>query len=76
MKFSEFPYERVKLDRVTEEGKEIIRAAAQAKSGEEQYELHEKFNRLQEHVRRSLPELAQHKVSPATNLSQGLHLIS
>ena len=54
MKFSEFPYERVNLDQVTEEGKEIIRSAAQAKSGEEQYELHEKFNRLQEHVRTSV----------------------
>ena len=54
MKFSEFPYSRVNLDQVMTEGREIIQAAARAKSGEEQLALHEKFNRLQEHVRTSM----------------------
>lgn len=51
MKFSEFPYKRADLDRAIEKGREIIQAAARAKSGEEQYALHEKFNELLGHVR-------------------------
>lgn len=51
MKFSEMPYSRIRMDEALTEGKKIVELAGQAKSGQEQLELHEKFYRLVDHVR-------------------------
>ena len=51
MKFSEMPYSRVDFPAVIAQGKEIIQKASQAKSGEEQFELHQEFNKLMDHVK-------------------------
>ena len=51
MKFSEMPYSRVDFPAVIAQGKEIIQRASQAKSGEEQFELHQEFNKLMDHVK-------------------------
>ena len=50
MKFSEMPYSRVDFPAVLAQGKEIISRASQAKSGEEQFEIHQEFNKLVDHV--------------------------
>ena len=51
MKFSEMPYSRVDFPAVIAQGKEIIQKASQANSGEEQFELHQEFNKLMHHVK-------------------------
>ena len=51
MKFSEMPYSRVDFPAVIAQGKEIIKRASQAKSGEEQLAIHQEFNDLGDHVR-------------------------
>lgn len=51
MKFSEFPYSRVDLDKTIEEGKKLIRQAEKAASGEVQWTVHQNFCMLQGHVR-------------------------
>ena len=50
MKFSEMPYNRVDFPAVIAQGKEIIQRASQAKSGEEQFEIHQEFYKLLDHV--------------------------
>ena len=50
MKFSEMPYTRVDIPAAIEEGKALIERAANAKSGEEQFEIHQEFNKLTDHV--------------------------
>ena len=50
MKFSEMPYSRVDFPAVIAP-QEIIQKASQAKSGEEQFELHQEFNKLMDHVK-------------------------
>lgn len=50
MKFSEMPYSRVNVDEAIAEGEKLIRQAAQAKSGEEQYEIHRQFYQLYDHI--------------------------
>jgi len=51
MKFSEFPYERIDLEGAIREGKTLVEQARAAKSGEEQYEVHEQMGKLLNHVR-------------------------
>lgn len=51
MKFSEFPYSRVDLDKAIEEGRKLIRQAEKAASGEVQWAVHQNFCMLQGHVR-------------------------
>ena len=51
MKFSEIPYTRVDLDRAVSEGKRLVERAMAAKSGPEQVQIHQEFNRLCGHVR-------------------------
>ena len=51
MKFSEMPYSRVDFPAVIAQAEEIIQRASQAKSGEEQFEIHQEFNKLMDHVR-------------------------
>ena len=43
MKFQDMPYQRVALEEVKKEGKALIEALKQAKSGEEQFEIHKKY---------------------------------
>ena len=48
MKFSEMPYKRIDMEEVEKEYKSIIERTKNAKSGEEQFEIHReyyKFNR-------------------------------
>ena len=51
MKFSEMPYTRVDFPAVIAQAQEIIQRASSAKSGEEQFEIHQEFNKLMDHVR-------------------------
>ena len=46
MKFSEMPYTRVDFPAVIAQAQEIIQRASSAKSGEEQFEIHQEFNKL------------------------------
>lgn len=50
MKFSEMPYERVDFKRVGEELKGLTKELEQAKSGEEQFEIHKRFYKLNDRV--------------------------
>lgn len=50
MKFSEMPYTRVDISAAIDEGKILIEKAANAKSGEEQFEIHQEFNKFTDHV--------------------------
>lgn len=50
MKFSEMPYTRVDIPAVMEQGKQLIDQASHAGSGEEQFEIHQNFNQLLNHV--------------------------
>ena len=49
MKFSEMPYTRVDFPAVIAQAQEIIQRASSAKSGEEQFEIHQEFNKLMDH---------------------------
>ncbi len=55
MKFSEMPYTRVDFPAVIAQAQEIIQRASSAKSGEEQFEIHQEFNKLMDHVRPFTP---------------------
>ncbi len=46
MKFSEFPYERLDMDKVKAFFEELIRDSKNAKSGEEQFDLHMKYYKM------------------------------
>ncbi|MCR4903986.1 MAG: M3 family oligoendopeptidase [Butyrivibrio sp.] len=50
MKFNEMPYTRVDMDKVAEEFKQLEEALDNAKSGEEQFEVHKKFYELTNHA--------------------------
>lgn len=50
MKFKDMPYERVDFDKVTEQMNTLIRELDEAKSGEEQFAVHQKFYRLSDEV--------------------------
>lgn len=51
MKFSEMPYERVKLEESIRKGEELVRRAKEASGPREQIQIHEEFNKLCSHVR-------------------------
>ncbi len=50
MKFSQMPYERISLDAVTKEFTEILNAFKNAKSGEEQFQIHQNYYRLTDKI--------------------------
>ncbi|WMC94272.1 M3 family oligoendopeptidase [Kineothrix sp. MB12-C1] len=50
MKFKDMPYERVKYEEVEKEFQQVIEELKQAKSGEEQFEVHEKFYALSNRI--------------------------
>lgn len=50
MKFSEMPYKRVDMTAVMEQGRALIEKASHAENGEEQFAIHQEFNKLMEHV--------------------------
>ena len=43
MRFEDMPYERIDFAKVQEEMEELIRELEAAKSGEEQFEVHQKY---------------------------------
>lgn len=51
MKFSDMPYERVDFEKVGKELDELIRELGEAKSGEEQFAVHQRYYTLTDHVR-------------------------
>ena len=50
MKFQDMPYERIDFAKVQEEMGELIRELEAAKSGEEQFEVHQKYYALTDRV--------------------------
>ena len=46
MKFKDMPYTRVDFEQVKEELKQLMEALKAAKDGEEQFEIHKKFYKL------------------------------
>ena len=50
MKFSDMPYERVDFDQVGKELAGLIRELEEAKSGEEQFAVHQRYYKLTDHV--------------------------
>lgn len=50
MKFSEFPYERVDFEKVEQEMKGLMEEFEQARDGEEQFAVHQKFYALNDRV--------------------------
>ena len=50
MKFQDMPYERIDFAKVQEEMGELIRELDAAKSGEEQFEVHQKYYALTDRV--------------------------
>ena len=57
MKFSEMPYKRIKMEEVEKEYKSIIERTKNAKSGEEQFEIHREYYRFTADIQTSM-ELA------------------
>ena len=50
MKFKDMPYERIDFNRAEQELKTLISQMQEAKSGEEQFALHQKFYKLNDRV--------------------------
>ena len=50
MKFHEMPYERVQLPDVTHAYEELIKELQAAKSGEEQFVVHQRYYEMRGHV--------------------------
>ena len=50
MKFHEMPYERVQLPDVTHAYEELIKELQEAKSGEEQFAVHQRYYEMRGHV--------------------------
>lgn len=50
MKFSEMPYVRADIPAIIAEGKNLIEKAAHAQSGEEQFDTHQAFYKLMDHL--------------------------
>ena len=50
MKFKDMPYERVDFEEVAKQLKELTEASKAAKSGEEQFAIHQKFYKLDDWV--------------------------
>ena len=57
MRFQDMPYERIDFAKVQEEMGELIRELDAAKSGEEQFEVHQKYYALTDKGRETLSEL-------------------
>ena len=57
MKFSEMPYKRIDMEEVEKEYKSIIERTKNAKSGEEQFEIHREYYKFTADVQTSM-ELA------------------
>lgn len=51
MKFKDMPYERVDIEKVKAQFEELIEALKNAKSGEEQFEIHKKYYKLIGNIR-------------------------
>ena len=54
MKFSEMPYKRIDMEEVEKEYKSIIERTKNAKSGEEQIEIHQEYYKFTAHVQTSM----------------------
>ncbi|MBR5945345.1 MAG: M3 family oligoendopeptidase, partial [Lachnospiraceae bacterium] len=50
MKFSQYPYERLDMDRIKASFEKLIEDSKNAQSGEEQFELHKKYYKLRGEV--------------------------
>ncbi len=50
MKFNDMPYERIDFTKVESEIKELMKEFDEAKSGEEQFSIHQKYYKLTDHV--------------------------
>ena len=50
MKFSEMPYERVDMEQLKKDFSALMKEFDEAKSGEEQFAVHEKYYKLTDHV--------------------------
>ncbi len=50
MKFNDMPYERIDFTKVESEIKELMKEFDEAKSGEEQFAIHQKYYKLTDHV--------------------------
>lgn len=51
MKFKDMPYVRVDFKKASDELKDIMKAFSEAKSAEEQFEVHKRYYKLLEHIR-------------------------
>lgn len=54
MKFSEMPYKRIDMDQVEKKFKDIIERAKNAKSGEEQFEIHKEYYALNDDIQTNM----------------------
>ena len=50
MKFSEIPYTRVDFDQLILDFQNLIRDFEMANSGEEQFQIHQKYYKMMDHV--------------------------
>ena len=50
MKFSEMPYQRVKLEEVEQKMTDLIQRQKQAADGEQQFAIHQEYYKLMEEV--------------------------
>lgn len=50
MKFQEMPYERVNMDEVEQKMKDLIQRLENAKSGEEQFEIHKEYYKISNEI--------------------------
>ena len=62
MKFSEMPYKRIDMEEVEKEYKSIIERTKNAKSGEEQFEIHREYYKFTADVQTSM-ELASMRMN-------------
>ena len=71
MKFSEMPYKRIDMEEVEKEYKSIIERTKNAKSGEEQFEIHREYYKFTADVQTSM-ELAMIRHDILLNSRSGL----
>ena len=71
MKFSEMPYKRIDMEEVEKEYKSIIERTKNAKSGEEQFEIHREYYKFTADVQTSM-ELAMIRHASLLNSRSGL----
>ena len=70
MKFHEMPYERVQLPDVTHAYEELIKELQEAKSGEEQFAVHQRYYEMRGHV------TTQMTIAPAIYIARTMALSS